>query len=136
MACTQLCPKGFLIPFNYKDRNPVDHIGFFSKLNPNQVCQIGKELVSELLPVTFKEVTCRVFARESSKQAEIQFAFRKLIDNINVSYLRLGNTNELLSQSQEFRISTPHPGPQHDDINPFFSPKHSPSVLKSHHTWY
>jgi hypothetical protein len=91
--------------------------------------------VSELLPVTFKEVTCRVFARDSSQKEEIQFAFRKLIDSINSSYI-ICNTNELQSQSQECRISTPHPGPQNDDSNPFYSPKHSPSVLKSHHKWY
>lgn len=118
----------YYVLYSYlKDRNPVDSIKFFSKYNPDKICQIGKELVSGLLPTCYLEITCRIFSKNPDKCAAIQIAFRNLIKTINHS-ISIPTDEELCAQSQELNPTSSPSGPAKDEMNNlFYTPKASPS---------
>ncbi|XP_073325864.1 deoxynucleoside triphosphate triphosphohydrolase SAMHD1-like [Pagrus major] len=43
------------LDYGMKDKNPVDHMNFYSKNNPDKAVKLPKEKVSQLLPTNFSE---------------------------------------------------------------------------------
>jgi len=88
------------INYGLQDKNPVDHMKFFSRYNDNGLkffflcllitCPIDivflpeshtipKDKVSIVVPEHFEETSVRIFARDPTKATEIQAAFRRWI---------------------------------------------------------
>ncbi|EDO35455.1 predicted protein [Nematostella vectensis] len=60
-----------LISFDYgmKDRNPIDELRFYSKDNLSEAFVFRKELVSSMLPETFREQHMRVYCRKGDSES-------------------------------------------------------------------
>ncbi|KAI8899413.1 hypothetical protein BC833DRAFT_585820 [Globomyces pollinis-pini] len=88
--CKELKESDIIVQWltlNYamKDRNPVDSVRFYSKYDLNKAVSIRKEQVSGLIPEHYKEVTVRVYSRQTNTRfaSMIQIAFRTVLQNIN-----------------------------------------------------
>uniref|UniRef100_A0A3P8X912 HD domain-containing protein n=1 Tax=Esox lucius TaxID=8010 RepID=A0A3P8X912_ESOLU len=61
----------FKMDWGMNDDNPIDHVRFYSKQNPDHAIQIQQHEVSGLLPVLFSEQWIRVYCKKTD--AEIYF---------------------------------------------------------------
>jgi hypothetical protein len=75
------------LTFAMKDRNPMDHITFYTKYDTQKSLHVPKEHVSSFIPNHFKEVLIRVFVRDATKAVRVQDAFRRYLKSINASLL-------------------------------------------------
>ncbi|KAJ3370163.1 SAM domain and HD [Kappamyces sp. JEL0680] len=130
------------LTLNYamKDRNPVDSVKFFTKYDAVKTVSIQKELVSGFIPQQFKEITVRVYSKQSHLTAKIQMGFRKLLASINA---HLGSA-PLLAESEDTYPSIPSLSEAASKIgkkpivdyvrNPFISSPNIPSSTASRRT--
>ncbi|GLE05839.1 hypothetical protein PINS_up015020 [Pythium insidiosum] len=67
--------------YNLKDRNPVDHVAFYSSNDLNTSFHISKDQVSLLFPEKFEERVVRVYSRSQDPVVHeaIQAAFRRYL---------------------------------------------------------
>ncbi|KAJ9089749.1 hypothetical protein DSO57_1009500 [Entomophthora muscae] len=72
--------------YGKEDRNPVDHVKFFSKYDTTSARHISKDMVSYLVPEQFSEMTLRVFAKDKTKIKAIQVAFRRALLPFGLSF--------------------------------------------------
>ncbi|XP_068120968.1 deoxynucleoside triphosphate triphosphohydrolase SAMHD1-like, partial [Hyperolius riggenbachi] len=54
--------------YGMKEKNPIDHVWFYSKYNLNEAIQIKKDQVSQLLPETFAEKFIRVYSKKTDEE--------------------------------------------------------------------
>ncbi len=54
-----------VVTFDYGkgDKNPIDYMSFYSKLQPDHAISVRKDQVSEMLPHTFREQSVRVYCK-------------------------------------------------------------------------
>jgi len=68
-----LQPEDFIahiINFDYgmKNENPIDHVRFYHKSNPDVAIMVRKDQVSQMLPMTFAEYHLRLYCRRKEKR--------------------------------------------------------------------
>lgn len=57
----------FALDYGMKDKNPVDHMHFYSKEKPDEAFKLPKEKVSQLLPTNFSEKITRFYCKKTDK---------------------------------------------------------------------
>ncbi|XP_078336253.1 deoxynucleoside triphosphate triphosphohydrolase SAMHD1-like [Crassostrea virginica] len=62
------------LDYGMKDKNPIDHVRFYNKGNPNQAIQLKKNEVSDLLPEKFAEQLVRCYCKKRDKASMDQAA--------------------------------------------------------------
>ncbi|XP_057637424.1 deoxynucleoside triphosphate triphosphohydrolase SAMHD1 isoform X2 [Chionomys nivalis] len=55
--------------YGMEDKNPIDHVLFYSKNNTRQAVKISKEQVSQLLPQKFAEQLIRVYCKKKDRKS-------------------------------------------------------------------
>ncbi|XP_007932933.1 deoxynucleoside triphosphate triphosphohydrolase SAMHD1-like [Orycteropus afer afer] len=55
--------------YGMEDKNPIDHVHFYFKNDPNRVIMIPKDQVSQLLPERFAEQLIRVYCKKTDKKS-------------------------------------------------------------------
>ncbi|XP_037351402.1 deoxynucleoside triphosphate triphosphohydrolase SAMHD1 [Talpa occidentalis] len=55
--------------YGMEDKNPIDHVRFYCKTDPNKAIMITKEQVSRLLPERFAEQLIRVYCKKTDKKS-------------------------------------------------------------------
>lgn len=55
--------------YGMEDKNPVDHVYFYCKSDPNKAILINKSQVSQLLPERFEEQLIRVYCKKLDKES-------------------------------------------------------------------
>ncbi|CAO2578003.1 Deoxynucleoside triphosphate triphosphohydrolase SAMHD1 [Lemmus lemmus] len=55
--------------YGMEDKNPIDHVRFYSKNNTRQAVRISKEQVSQLLPQKFAEQLIRVYCKKKDRKS-------------------------------------------------------------------
>ncbi|XP_073325867.1 deoxynucleoside triphosphate triphosphohydrolase SAMHD1-like [Pagrus major] len=53
------------LDYRMKDKNPVNHMRFYSKENPDKAVKLPKEKVSQLLPTNFSETIIRFYCKKT-----------------------------------------------------------------------
>ncbi|KAE9406824.1 hypothetical protein BT96DRAFT_987093 [Gymnopus androsaceus JB14] len=66
--------------YGMKEKNPIDKVKFYSKLNPNQVHTANDGDYSTLRPFVFAEVLLRVFTKKKQFHGIIQAGYRRIPD--------------------------------------------------------
>lgn len=79
---SELRMNAFTCNYALKDRNPVDHVHFFSKWDDTTSFKLEKEQVSLLIPGTFSERYLRVFVTDPMKTTLAQLSFRRITGGI------------------------------------------------------
>ena len=46
-----------------REEDPVNHMRFYSKDNPNKAVKVRRDQVSQMLPQTFKEQNIRIYSK-------------------------------------------------------------------------
>jgi hypothetical protein len=62
-----------------KEKNPVDHVRFFTRWDQTESFLIPKKNVSLLIPEQFSEYYIRIFVRDSSKVCLHLLSFKYLV---------------------------------------------------------
>ncbi|XP_062060149.1 deoxynucleoside triphosphate triphosphohydrolase SAMHD1 isoform X4 [Lepus europaeus] len=57
------------IDYGMQDKNPIDHVRFYCKTEPNKPVMITKGQVSQFLPEIFAEQLIRVYCKKTDKQS-------------------------------------------------------------------
>ncbi|XP_069907972.1 deoxynucleoside triphosphate triphosphohydrolase SAMHD1 isoform X3 [Oryctolagus cuniculus] len=57
------------IDYGMQDKNPIDHVRFYCKAEPNKPVMITKGQVSQFLPEIFAEQLIRVYCKKTDKQS-------------------------------------------------------------------
>ncbi|XP_053429539.1 deoxynucleoside triphosphate triphosphohydrolase SAMHD1 isoform X2 [Nycticebus coucang] len=70
----QLKAKDFIVDvidmdYGMKDKNPIDHVRFYCKSDPNKAIRITKNQVSQLLPERFAEQLIRVYCKKTDEKS-------------------------------------------------------------------
>ncbi|XP_075384909.1 deoxynucleoside triphosphate triphosphohydrolase SAMHD1-like isoform X1 [Tenrec ecaudatus] len=55
--------------YGMEEQNPVDHVHFYHKNDPNKAIRIAKDQVSQLLPERFAEQLIRVYCKKTEKKS-------------------------------------------------------------------
>jgi HD superfamily phosphohydrolase len=72
----------FVINYAFKDKNPVDHVHFFSKWDADNHFTIPKDQVSLLIPSQFAEHYIRIYVKDPTKSSAAQKAFRNFLKTV------------------------------------------------------
>jgi HD superfamily phosphohydrolase len=75
----------FKINYAMADKNPVDHVHFFAKAEPEVSFTIPREQVSMLLPEVFSEQYVRVYCRRKEKAHQAHLAFQSYLRQFGCS---------------------------------------------------
>ncbi|XP_036961527.1 deoxynucleoside triphosphate triphosphohydrolase SAMHD1-like isoform X2 [Acanthopagrus latus] len=59
----------FALDYGMKDKNPVDHLHFYTKENPDKAVKLPKEKVSQLLPTNFSEKIIRFYCKKTDEKS-------------------------------------------------------------------
>ena len=78
----QLRLDSFTCNYALKDKNPVDHVHFFSKWDDTTSFKLEKAKVSLLIPDTFSERYLRVFVTDPMQTTLAQLSFRQLLSKL------------------------------------------------------
>ena len=62
---TLLCPMFQRVSFDYgmKNKNPIDHVRFYRKSDPDTAIKIGKDEASMIMPSAFHEQYVRLYCK-------------------------------------------------------------------------
>ncbi|XP_011364888.1 deoxynucleoside triphosphate triphosphohydrolase SAMHD1 isoform X1 [Pteropus medius] len=71
---TELKAEDFIVDvinvnYGLEDKNPIDHMYFYCKSDPEQAIQINKNQVSKLLPEKFSEQLIRVYCKKTDEKS-------------------------------------------------------------------
>ncbi|KAI3605683.1 sam domain and hd domain-containing protein 1 [Moniliophthora roreri] len=64
-----------------KERNPLDFVKFYSKMNPNKCRNAQPGDYSTVMPTTFAEVLMRVYTKESKYHYIVQAGYRSVLES-------------------------------------------------------
>ncbi|KAL6043527.1 HD-domain PDEase [Balamuthia mandrillaris] len=76
--------QNLVMNYGLQDQNPVDHVRFFNKDEPNSSFVVEKHQVSMLIPDLFSEHYVRVFCRNPAKKESAERAFRAFLERQGV----------------------------------------------------
>ncbi|KYR01208.1 HD phosphohydrolase domain-containing protein [Tieghemostelium lacteum] len=71
--------------YAFKDKDPVQQTHFYTRYDNTKKFQISKEQTSQLIPNQFQEERIRIFCRNKEKFENVQLAFRKILNNYDIS---------------------------------------------------
>ncbi|XP_012583823.1 PREDICTED: deoxynucleoside triphosphate triphosphohydrolase SAMHD1 [Condylura cristata] len=71
---TELTAEDFIVDvinmdYGMEDKNPIDHVRFYSKSDPSKATMITKDEVSQLLPKRFAEQLIRVYCKKTDEKS-------------------------------------------------------------------
>jgi len=76
---TDIIVHNFKMNYAMADKNPVDHVHFFTKAEPETKFIIPREQVSALIPEIFSEQYVRVYCRKKEKARQAHLAFQSYL---------------------------------------------------------
>ncbi|KAG8995501.1 hypothetical protein FRB94_009121 [Tulasnella sp. JGI-2019a] len=84
--------------FGMKERDPLEHVSFYGKGNPNVCLPVRPDESGYLRPERFQEVILRCYATDAKKRSQVQDSFRAVLANM---------PTELSEQDQPSEVATP-----------------------------